>query len=132
LGHDKKVLVDYLLTNGFGAGNPITITQILKDLQFGSRYTRESFQHHLLGPLRRDRRVFVGTSNAGVFLVITPQDADATLGFYTWRIRAELRHARNLRALAKRTKLFEDYKSKTLDKKKSVQSSISTSREALT
>ncbi|MGE0811720.1 MAG: DUF3800 domain-containing protein [Vicinamibacterales bacterium] len=53
--------------------------------------------------------MFIGTSNRGVFLVLTPEDADATLGFYSWRIRAEMRHARNLRALAKRTKLFDGH-----------------------
>jgi hypothetical protein len=53
--------------------------------------------------------VFVGTSSAGLFLVTTPEDADATLGFYTARVRAELHHARNLRRLAKRAKLMEGY-----------------------
>lgn len=52
-----------------------------------------------------------------MFLVTTPEDVDATLGFYTWRVRAELRHARNLRALAKRTKLLAGYESKIPDNK---------------
>ena len=61
--------------------------------------------------------VFIGTSNAGVFIVTTAEDADTTLGFYTWRVRAELRHARNLRQLAKRTKLMEGYTSTIPEKK---------------
>src|SRR5690606_22990049 len=75
------------------------------------------FQQQLVGPLRRDPRVFVGTSNAGLYLVTTPEDADATLGFYTSRVRAELHHARNLRRLAKRTRLMEGYTSAIPEKR---------------
>jgi hypothetical protein len=100
-----------LLDNQITVWNPRPIQSILDQDLFERHYTREGFQHQLLGPLRRDSRVFIGTSNAGLFLVTTPEDADATLGFYTWRIRAELRHARNLRQLAKRTKLMAGYTS---------------------
>jgi hypothetical protein len=108
-GEDKRRLIRYLLENGITVVNPRPIQSILSLGLFERSYTREAFQHQLLGPLRRDSRVFIGTSNAGVFLITTPQDADATLGFYTWRVRAELRHARNLRRLAKRTKLMNGY-----------------------
>jgi len=82
-----------------------------------NRYGRNAFQHQLLGPLRRDARVFVGTSNAGIYLVTSAEDADQTLGFYTWRVRAELRHARNLRAIAKRFRLFAGHESTIATKK---------------
>jgi hypothetical protein len=108
-GEDKRRLIRYLLDNGITVVNPRSIQSILGLSLFERSYTREAFQHRLLGPLRRDPRVFIGTSSAGLFLVTTPQDADATLGFYTWRVRAELRHARNLRRLARRTKLMEGY-----------------------
>jgi hypothetical protein len=100
------------------SANPKKINSILKQVEFTRPYRREAFQHQILGPLRRDPRVFVGTSSAGIFLVTTPQDADVTLGFYTWRVRAELRHARNLRALAKRAKLFSGHQSTAAPNKK--------------
>lgn len=108
-GEDKQRLIRYLLENNRSAANPVTLPQVLREVEFTRSYRREALQHKLLGPLRRDSRVFVGTSNAGIFLVTKPEDVDATLGFYTWRIRAELRHARNLRALAKRTKLLDNH-----------------------
>jgi hypothetical protein len=110
LGADKTRLVRFLLKNGITSENPITIKRLLAQAGFHGTYSREQLQHQLLGPLRRSDKLFVGTSSRGVFLVTTPEDADTTLGFYTWRIRAELRHARNLRTLAKRTKLFDGHK----------------------
>ena len=86
-GEDKRRLIRFLLENGKSAFNAITLPAILEKVEFTRSYHREALQHKLLGPLRRDRKVFVGTSSAGVFLVTTPEDVDATLGFYTWRIR---------------------------------------------
>jgi hypothetical protein len=110
-GEDKRRLIEYLLENGISASNPKPIQSILRLGILTRQYTKEAFQHQILGPLRRDPRVFIGTSNAGIFLVMSAEDADATLGFYTWRVRAELRHARNLRQLAKRTRLMEGHTS---------------------
>jgi Protein of unknown function (DUF3800) len=104
-GEDKRRLVDYLIENEITAENPITLKELLRSARFSQRYTREALQHNLLGPLRRDPQLFVGTSNRGVFLVTSRIDVDTTLEFYTSRIRAELRHARNLRTLAKRAGL---------------------------
>ena len=112
LGPDKRKLLDYLLKIGATAESPVPIKVVLKKAGLSKKFRREAFQHQILGPLRREREVFVGTSNAGIFLVTSPEDADTTLGFYTWRIRAELRHARNLRALARRTRLMAGYKSR--------------------
>lgn len=103
-GEDKHRLIRYLLKHGKSVTNPMTLTEVLNKVDFTRHYRREALQHKLLGPLRRDPKVFIGTSGKGIFLVTTQADADATLGFYTWRIRAELRHARNLRDLAKRAK----------------------------
>jgi len=108
-GEDKRRLIRFLLENDITAINPRPIQWVLDHCEFEHHYNRNAFQHQLLGPLRRDPRVFVGMSSAGVFLVTTAEDADATLGFYTNRVRAELRHARNLRRLAKRAKLMEGY-----------------------
>ena len=108
----QRRLLRFLLDNKISCGNPVTLPSLLTKVKFTQNYRREALQHKLLGPLRRDNRVFVGTSNKGVFLVTTAEDVDTTLGFYTWRVRAELRHARTLRALAKRTKLFAGHESK--------------------
>lgn len=116
-GEDKRRLIQHLLKAGASAAKPLTIKSILKQGIFTRTYKREAFQQQLLGPLRRDSKVFVGTSNKGLFLVTTADDADATLGFYTWRVRAELRHARNLRRLAKRTRLMEGHTASISDKK---------------
>lgn len=116
-GPDKLKLIRFLLANDVSCANPMTIPQILKEVSFSEKYRREGFQHQILGPLRRDPKVFIGTSSKGLFIVTTPEDVDTTLGFYTWRIRAELRHARSLRALSKRTKLFKGHESKIPENK---------------
>lgn len=116
-GEDKRILVRYLIENRVDSSNPRPIARVLRETRLGERYTKESLQHNILGPLRREPRLFVGTSSKGIFLVLSPEDADATLGFYTWRVRAELRHARNLRALAKRAKLFDGHTSTIPDNK---------------
>ena len=105
-GEDKRLLLDYLLNNGVTASNPKPIDELLV-VPFGSRYKRSAFQHQIVGPLRREPAVFIGVSNAGLFLVTNPTDAATTLDFYATRLRAEQRHVRSLRALAKRTRLFD-------------------------
>ena len=87
-GEDKRRLIDHLIENDITSENPIALTRLLGTLRFTQRYSREALQHNLLGPLRRDPRLFVGTSNKGIFLVTSRLDVDTTLGFYTSRIRA--------------------------------------------
>ena len=70
-GEDKRRLIRYLLDNEITATNPRPIHSILDLDLFERTYTREGFQHQLLGPLRRDPKVFIGTSSAGLFLVTT-------------------------------------------------------------
>src|SRR5262249_43429217 len=96
-GDDQRRLIDYLLARSASWFNPVTIDKVIAEAGFEKSYRRSSFQHQLLGPLRKRRDVFVGTGSTGIFLVTTPEDADQTLGFYTTRVRQELRHARNLR-----------------------------------
>jgi hypothetical protein len=110
-GEDKLRVIRYLLDNEVSASNQKSIGVILKETGLSDRYDREAFQWHILSPLRRDRRVFLGWSR-GIFLVTTPEDADTALGSYTSRVRAELRHAASLRDLARRTKLMDGYQSK--------------------
>lgn len=109
LGSVKRGLIECLIEQGASCEAPVPINRLRGLLGLENTFSREAFQHQLLGPLRRERTLFIGTGSKGVYLVTSPRDADETLGFYTWRIRAEQRHARNLRALARRTKLFEGY-----------------------
>ena len=67
-GEDKHRLISYLLKTNRSAANPVTLTKLLNVVPFKTINHREGLQHQLLGPLRRDPNVFVGTSNAGVFL----------------------------------------------------------------
>lgn len=108
----KSLVVQLLLDQEVTSDHPMTITEVMNRTGLTGVYTRESFQHAVLGPLRRDPKVFVGTSSRGIFLVTRPEDVNTTLGFYTWRVRAELRHARNLRSLAKRAKVFDGQESR--------------------
>ncbi len=116
-GQDQKRLIDFLLQRSASWIHPVAIEKVLDEAGFVNTYSRTAFQHKLLGPLRKRRDVFVGTGGGGIFLVTTPEDADQTLAFYTNRIRQELRHARNLRTLARRTKLFAGYTSRPNAKK---------------
>ena len=108
-GEDQRRLVTFLLERSTTWQNPIPIDRILKEAGFVQTYSRSAFQHRLLGPLRRRRDVFIGTGGGGLYLVLSAEDAHQTLAFYTTRIRSELRHARNLRILARRSKLFQEY-----------------------
>lgn len=117
LCEDKRRLIRFLLDNGITAMTPRSIPSVLKDCQFTRDYSKEEFQRLILGPLRRDARVFVGWSGKGIFLVASAADADAALASYTGRVRAELRHARHLRKLIRRTRLMEGYRSALPDTK---------------
>lgn len=57
-GEDKRRLIRYLLDNGHSALKPITLPAILDRVQFARSYHREALQHKLIGPLRRDAKVF--------------------------------------------------------------------------
>lgn len=111
-GEDQSRLVAYLLQSNARATNPVSIPRILEDVEFARSYNRHSLQHRLVGPLQKRKGIFVGWNRGGLFRATSAEDADAALATYTARARAELHHARNLEALAKRTRLFEGYVSK--------------------
>ena len=112
VGADKRTLLDYLLQNGRGIENAVAIARIREEAGFRRRYSREAIQQKLIVPLRDEGRVFIGTSNRGVFLLEKAEDAEETINFYSTRIRSELRHVRNVKALARRYRLFNRYKSR--------------------
>ena len=98
-----------MLEHNVTVTNPRSIESLLKSGLFTREYKRSQFQQQVVGPLRRDPRIFVGWSGGGLFLVTSPDAADAALAAYTGRIRAELRHARSLRKLARRTRLMDGH-----------------------
>jgi hypothetical protein len=112
LGADKRVLLDYLLEHGRGIENAVSIAHISDEADFSRHYSREAIQQQLIVPLRDEGRVFIGTSNRGIFLLEKAEDAEETINFYSTRIRSELRHVRNVKALARRHRLFSKYKSR--------------------
>src|SRR5436309_2426210 len=111
-GSDKLALLRFLIRHAAGHEHAIPIKSVLQRTRFRRSYKKESFQLKLLVPLRSDPRVFVGTSNRGIYLVTTAEDADNTIGFYTSRIRSEQKHLSNLKALAKHYQLFAQYQSR--------------------
>jgi hypothetical protein len=108
---DKRTLLDFLLLHAKGREHAMPLSQVTKEADFERPYTRESLQHTLIVPLRSQGKVFIGTSNKGIYLIEKPEDADTTISFYTTRIRSELHHVRNLKTLARKYHLFSNYKS---------------------
>jgi len=106
-GIDKKNFLLYLTRNCIGRSHAISIRKILENVSFSKEYTRESFQHHILVPLKEEKDFFIGTCSKGLYFISDGQDAFKTITFYTNRIRAERKHLRNLKKIVKRNKLFK-------------------------
>jgi len=119
-GDDKKHFLEFLHNNCIGVDNALAIKKIIGQLSslFTNKYTKESFQMHIVASLRKERQFFIGTCSKGIFLVDKPEDAEATYDFYSTRIRSELFHLRNLKHQAKKYSLFADYKGKQKKNKK--------------
>lgn len=109
-GNDKKIFLDYVIKNCNGYRNGKSIQRILKDITFSKNYTKESFQHNIIVPLREEEDFFIGTSNKGIYFISNADDARKTLEFYTTRIRSEQKHLRNLKKLINKNHLFNDFK----------------------
>ncbi|PKK82148.1 MAG: DUF3800 domain-containing protein [candidate division Zixibacteria bacterium HGW-Zixibacteria-1] len=108
-GDDKKLLVEFLLKHCDGYKNAISIGRVLQEVRFKDEYTRELLQHRIIVPLREENDLFIGTSNKGIFLINDADDAYKTISFYTNRIRAEKKHLRNLKKIAKKNELFKSF-----------------------
>ncbi|EMO25288.1 hypothetical protein LEP1GSC170_3273 [Leptospira interrogans serovar Bataviae str. HAI135] len=50
-------------------------------------------------PFRESDKIFIGTSQKGIYFIESSADAKNTLDFYTNRIRSEQKHLRNLKKL---------------------------------
>jgi hypothetical protein len=107
-GKDKKKFLTHMVTHCNGKENPCSIDIILKTLHFEKSYSRQSFQHQILGPLRKEESVFIGTGHEGLYLITDKNAALETIQFYSHRIHSERYHLRNLFRLANKKGLFQD------------------------
>lgn len=69
--------------------NTDRIVQHLTSRGYGINPTQ--WQQEVLDPLR-DRGIFIGSSNRGIFIPRSEAEAQEACGFYVRRIRAERRH----------------------------------------
>jgi hypothetical protein len=116
-GHDKKIFLTHMVNHYRGKDNPCNIDTILKTLRFGKPYTRETFQHQILVPLREEDNVFIGTGKKGIYLITDKNAAIETIQFYSRRIHSERKHLKNLFRLANRKGLFQSAEILTPDKR---------------
>ena len=116
-GHDKKIFLTHMVNHYRGKENPCNINSILKTLRFEKPYTRETFQHQILVPLREEDNVFIGTGKKGIYLITDKNAALETIQFYSHRIHSERKHLKNLFRLANRKGLFQSSEILTPDKR---------------
>lgn len=114
-GRDQKVFLEFLIKNCLGRTQGLPIQEILHALKnkFERNYSRESFQHNILVPLKEQTDFFIGTDTShGAFFIVDGEDAAATINFYRNRIRSEQKHLRNLKTISKRNDLFKNFSPK--------------------
>lgn len=87
---EMRETLDYLLRNNhIGHRNAVStdiIVQHLNDSNF--HINREQWEQEVLGPLR-DRRIFIGSSRRGIFIIDDRSDAVEVYRLYATRILAE-------------------------------------------
>jgi len=112
LEHDKKVFIKYLVEHCQGRQNAKTIDTILQIIRpklNRKDYKRGSFQQSLVVPFKEEKEFYVGTdATKGIYLVVDAEDVVCTLNFYRSRIRAEHKHLRNLKSIAKKHNLLRN------------------------
>jgi len=115
VGNDQKVFIDFLIHNCVGKQSALNIESILKILRpkLTKDYTRGSFQQSILVPFKEQHDFCIGTDpKHGVYFVASGEDATTAINFYRNRIRAEQKHLRNLKTIAKRNNLLKGIKQK--------------------
>lgn len=104
-GHDKIKFLEYLLKNccGFRKAEPIA-SIINKNFPNGN-YTKSSFQHRIIVPLRKAGDLFIGWCRKGIYLIEKWEDAQQTIKYYESRIQSETNHLENVKQLVSKHKL---------------------------
>ncbi|EMN25330.1 DUF3800 domain-containing protein [Leptospira kirschneri] len=105
-GEDRKKFIEYLIHNCKGFKNGQSIKTIIRNGNFKYDYSKEAFQHQIIVPFRESDKVFIGTSQKGIYFIESSADAKNTLDFYTNRIRSEQKHLRNLKKIIRKNDLF--------------------------
>ncbi len=122
LEHDKKVFLDYMIKHCCGKNNARKIDFVLDEIRPKLRkrdYKRGGFQQSIVVPFKEEKEFYIGTdANKGIFFVVNEEDVVCTLNFYRSRIRAEHKHLRNLKAIAKKYKLLKNLTTKNDNKGK--------------
>jgi len=114
-GKDKKAFLNFLIKYCVGKKNALSIKKILELLKrkLSKRYSRGSFQQSIIVPLKEQQDFCIGTDPShGVYFIIDGEDATTAINFYRNRIRAEQKHLRNLKTIAKRHNLLKGIQKK--------------------
>jgi Protein of unknown function (DUF3800) len=110
IGQDQKILLNYLINNCVGKQNAVPISTILNMLEkkLSKKYLRGSFQQNILVPLKEQREFCIGSDPThGLYFITNGDDATTAINFYRNRIRAEQKHLRNLKTVAKKHNLLK-------------------------
>lgn len=105
---DRTIFIRFMATHCVGIRNSKKIENLIKEIPFQGTYNRNSFQHRIVIPFKKEGEFFIGSSSLGIFLVNNPDDAEHATQFYVNRIRQEQRHLRQLRKVITRNKLFKE------------------------
>ncbi|MEW5797711.1 MAG: DUF3800 domain-containing protein [Bacteroidota bacterium] len=103
-GKDREIFLKYISKHCVGLSKAKSIDELLMILnrRFSKPYSRESFQHTILVPLREEKGFFIGTGNKGIYLIKNSTDALKTISFYSRRINSEEKHLKNLMMVLKK------------------------------
>ncbi|AXX17168.1 hypothetical protein LEP1GSC103_0367 [Leptospira borgpetersenii serovar Javanica str. UI 09931] len=75
-----------MATHCVGIRNSKKIENLIKEIPFQGTYNRNSFQHRIVIPFKKEGEFFIGSSSLGIFLVNNPDDAEHATQFYVNRI----------------------------------------------
>ncbi|EKR37585.1 hypothetical protein LEP1GSC096_0268 [Leptospira interrogans serovar Hebdomadis str. R499] len=80
-----------MATHCVGIKNSKKIESLIEEIPFRETYSRNSFQHRIVIPFKKEGEFFIGSSSLGIFFVNDPDDAEHSTQFYINRIRQEQR-----------------------------------------
>ncbi|WP_061271356.1 DUF3800 domain-containing protein [Leptospira interrogans] len=96
-----------MATHCVGIKNSKKIESLIEEIPFRETYSRNSFQHRIVIPFKKEGEFFIGSSSLGIFFVNDPDDAEHSTQFYINRIRQEQRKVISRNQLFKEIALKE-------------------------
>ena len=91
----KIAFLKYMINNAFGANNAKSLSEV-KDA-IGYKGPTNNFQQQIVLPFKRESTFFIGSSNKGIFIVSSKEDAEIVVDFYQKRIDSETNQLNNLK-----------------------------------